>query len=312
MEIITLREYLSGPARQYDPLNDYLFYKVMGEKGSELQLLGFLNAVLGKTGNDRFTSVMILENKTFMPETIGDKSCILDVRALLQSKTMVNVEVQLRNQHNMDRRSLFYWSREYSKSLSAGMNYRELPDVISINIVNFDYPPIRKFHTCYHLREDQHHDHILTNALEIHYLNMVQYRKQGRVKLHEPLNRWLAWLDKGSPPGLIAEVTKMDEAIQTANERMAYITQDEEVARAYWRRQMALADHIGEVEFARDEGKEIGLEKGREIGCADARTSIARNLLEEGSSPEFIQKVTGLDAKTIQGLSADTAPGQCP
>jgi len=147
-----------------DPLNDYLFYKIMGEKGNEKQLLGFLNAVLGKTGYERFTSVEILENKTFTPESLGDKSCTLDVRAILQSKTRVNVEVQLRNQHNMEKRSLFYWSKEYSSSLSAGMDYSQLPNVIAINIVGYNYPPVDKFHTCFHLREDDSHEHILTDA----------------------------------------------------------------------------------------------------------------------------------------------------
>ncbi|MDR2717194.1 MAG: hypothetical protein LBB89_03900 [Treponema sp.] len=42
--------------QRHNPLNDYLFYKIMGEKGDEIQLLGFLNAVLGKTGADCFTS----------------------------------------------------------------------------------------------------------------------------------------------------------------------------------------------------------------------------------------------------------------
>jgi hypothetical protein len=37
----------------------------MGEKGDEEQLLGFLNAVLRRTGKDRLVSVEILENKTF-------------------------------------------------------------------------------------------------------------------------------------------------------------------------------------------------------------------------------------------------------
>ena len=45
--------------QRLNPLNDFLFYKIMGEKGDEVQLLGFINAVLGKTGDDRFTSVEI-------------------------------------------------------------------------------------------------------------------------------------------------------------------------------------------------------------------------------------------------------------
>jgi hypothetical protein len=34
--------------RRYTPMNDYFFYKIMGEKGDEVQLLGFLNAGAAK------------------------------------------------------------------------------------------------------------------------------------------------------------------------------------------------------------------------------------------------------------------------
>jgi predicted transposase/invertase (TIGR01784 family) len=143
------------PAERLNPLNDYLFMKVMGEKGDEEQLLSFLNAVLRRTGKDRLVSVEILENKTFTAEVIGDKSSILDLRAVLEDRTKVNIEVQLRNLGNMDRRSLFYWSREYTKSLEAGQDYLELPNVVAINIVNFEFLPSGDFHTSFHLREDR-------------------------------------------------------------------------------------------------------------------------------------------------------------
>ena len=163
--------------RRFNPLNDFFFYKVMGEKGSEVQLLGFLNAVLGRSEKDPFTSVEILHDKTFTPELIGDKSVTFDIRAVLQGSTRVNVEVQLRNQHNMDKRSLFYWSREYVNSLKAGEDYRDLPNVIAINIIDFDFLPSRNYHTCFRLREDQEREIILTNSLELHFINMVKYRK---------------------------------------------------------------------------------------------------------------------------------------
>jgi predicted transposase/invertase (TIGR01784 family) len=158
-------------------MNDYLFCKIMGEAGSETLLLSFLNAVLGRTGDDRFTSVEILENKTFTPETVGRKSTTFDVRAELRGGTRVNVEVQIRNNHNMDRRSLFHWGREYVKSIEAGKDYRELPDVITITIVDFHFPPLPDYHTCFHLRENKKWDFVLTNSLEIHFMNMVKYRK---------------------------------------------------------------------------------------------------------------------------------------
>ena len=299
-------KYLRSAPLRYDPLNDFLFYKIMGEKGNEKQLLGFLNAVLGKTGEDQFTSVEIIENKTFTPEALGDKSCTLDVRAVLQGKTKINVEVQLRDQRNMNRRSLFYWSKEYSQSLSAGMDYSELPDVITINIVNYNYPPVEEFHTCYHLWEDKNKDYILTNALEIHYINMVQYRKQGRGKLHDPLCRWLSWLDKDTPPEMLAKAAKMDEAIMTAEERMVYVTGDEEAIRAYWRRQMALADRIDELNYARDEGLAQGRSEGREAGhkegCIEKAFEIARKMKNAGRPVSEIEEFTGLSSESIKEL----------
>ncbi|MDR0586872.1 MAG: Rpn family recombination-promoting nuclease/putative transposase [Treponema sp.] len=91
-----------------NPLNDYIFLKIMGEKGDEEQLLAFLNAVLERKGTYAIESVEIIENRTITAEVIGDKTSILDVRARTAAGERVNIEVQLRNLGNMDRRSLFY------------------------------------------------------------------------------------------------------------------------------------------------------------------------------------------------------------
>jgi len=283
------------PQQRLNPLNDYLFYKIMGEKGDEVQLLGFINAVLGKTGTDRFTSVEIIENKSFTPKVIGDKASSLDVRAMLQSKTRVNIEVQIRNQHNMDRRSLFYWSKEYAESLEAGQDYQELLGVIAINIVDFDYPSAKNFHTLFRLREEQERDLVLTDALEIHFINMVKYRKMGKGGIpNDPLSRWLAWLNKSSPPELLAEVVKMDSAIQMADERMVYVTGDKEAIRAYERRQMALSDYNSEINYA--------LEEGMRKGIAKSTLEIARKMKGMGDSIEKIHTITGLSFETIERL----------
>ena len=289
--------------RHYDPLNDYLFYKIMGEKGDEIQLLGFINAVLEKTGKGPFSSVEILEDKSFTPEIIGDKSVTLDVRAVLINGARVNVEVQLRNQHNMDRRSLFYWSKEYSSSLKAGQNYQELPNVIAINIVNYDFPALGEFHCSFHLREDRLRDFILTNALEIHYLNMVQYRKRDRKDmLDDPLYRWLTWFDKNSPPELVAEVVRMDNAIQMADERMVYITGDKEAIRAYERRFKAMCDMTSWQDYAWDVGKAAGKAEGIAEGKVKSMEEIARRLKTRGRPLEEIAEDTGLTLEVVEKL----------
>ncbi|MCL2320437.1 MAG: Rpn family recombination-promoting nuclease/putative transposase, partial [Treponema sp.] len=239
-----------------NPLNDFLFLKVMGEKGNEEQLLGFLNAVLKRTGDDRIKSIEILEDRTFTPDILGNKASILDVRAQTEDGTKVNVEVQLRNLGDMDRRSLFYWSREYSKFLKSGEDYIELPNVIAINIVNFECIPSSGFHACFHLWEDTQRDLMLTDALEIHFVDMVKFRRlrnnitKDKSFLDDPLHRWLTFFDRDSPNDLIEEVVKMDIAIKKAQERTAFVTQDDAAMTEYIRREMALSDWTSGVNHA--------------------------------------------------------------
>jgi predicted transposase/invertase (TIGR01784 family) len=74
----------------------------MGEPGDEEQLLAFLNAVLQKTGRNRIVSVKIEENKVLSAEIIGNKSSVLDLRAVTAEGVKVNIEVQIRNVGNME------------------------------------------------------------------------------------------------------------------------------------------------------------------------------------------------------------------
>jgi predicted transposase/invertase (TIGR01784 family) len=59
----------------------------------------------------------------------------------------------------MEKRTLLYWAREYTGSISAGDDYSELPRVITIDIVNFDNIKIDRFHTVFHIREDTEKDY---------------------------------------------------------------------------------------------------------------------------------------------------------
>jgi len=287
----------------YTPLDNFFFFKVMGEKGDEVQLLGFINAVLHRTGENQFNSVEILENKTFSAKVKGDKTNTLDVRAVLQDSTRTNIEVQVRNKHNnMGKRSLYYWSRKFANSLEEGQDYSELPKVLAINIVDYHFPPVREVHTCFHLREDRHRDYVLTDALEIHFLNMVQYRKQWKGKLDDPLSRWLAWFNMGKGKELAEEAIKMDPAIQAANERMVYVTGDKEEIWAYERYKMALSDYTSEMNYVRDKSMKKGMKKGRAEGRNDEKLEIARKMKEMGDSIEKIQTITGLPTESIEQI----------
>jgi hypothetical protein len=54
-----------------------------------------------------------------------------------------------------------------------------------------------------------------------------------------------------------------------------------------------------EMEALREEAWEYGLEQGLEQGM----TIVARNALAKGSTPEFVQEITGLDMAVIERLT---------
>jgi predicted transposase/invertase (TIGR01784 family) len=244
--------------------------KCFGEKGDEVPLLGLLNAVLQKTGRDGLQSVEIVENKSLSAEVVGDKFSILDVRSVLPDGTKANIEVQLRNvDSNMSRRSLFYWSREYTKGIEAGQDYANLPNVIVINVIDFDFIPLGEVHTSFHLREDSHTYYQLTDALEIHFINMVRFRRLlERDVAHNRFHRWMAFLDKTTDERTIKEIIKMDRAIEQAYATMRHVAQDKDMYRAYQMREMALSDFTSSVNHARREGIAIGEQRGEQRGIA--------------------------------------------
>jgi predicted transposase/invertase (TIGR01784 family) len=286
-----------------NPLNDYMFLKIMGEKGDEEQLCAFLNAVLGRTGKDAIASVEILENTALAAEVIGDKASILDVRAVTAAGERVNVEVQLRNLGNMDRRSLFYWSQEFSRSMEAGQDYRDAPNVIAINIVNYEFiAEAPAFHLSFHIWEDSRRI-LLTDALEIRFIDMVKFRRvKERDIRNDPLQRWLTWLDKSSPEGLVEEAIKMDAAIQKAEEKMAYVTSDKEALRAYQMREMALSDWTSGINHAKEDGIQEGKKEGKQEGKKEGIREVARALKSLGDPFEKIARATGLSVEDIEKL----------
>jgi len=131
-------------------------------------------------------------------------------------------------------------------------------------------------------------ENISTNALEIHFINMVKYRKQRTGKLDNPLCRWLTWFDKSSSPDLIKEVVKMDTAIQTADDRMDHVTKNKEDMWAYTRYMMAECDRTSEINYA--------LNKGRE----EERKMILE-LLNKGTSIDEIKLILS-DKKSINSI----------
>lgn len=51
----------------------------------------------------------------------------------------------------MDKRTIWYWGKLFSEGIKKGEDYENLTKVITINILDFKYISLEKFHTTFHL-----------------------------------------------------------------------------------------------------------------------------------------------------------------
>jgi predicted transposase/invertase (TIGR01784 family) len=293
--IANMDEDIKNNEERLNPLNDYLFMKYMSEKGDEVQLMAFINAVIHKTGRAKITTIRILENRLLSADIIGDKSSILDLRGEMSDGTRVNIEVQLRNAHNMDKRSLFYWSREYVEGIKAGEKYQDLPNVITINILGKGFLPTDEAHSSFHIRDDIHSECVLTDALEMHFIDMAKFRRMKQKDIvHNELHRWLTFFDKDTSNETIKKIIDMDTAIKRADEKIKVVTQDRDTLHAYRMREMAIYDYNSGMKAAREEGITIG-EK-------NAKFAFALTLKHKGFSIEDIVEYSMLTKQEVINL----------
>jgi predicted transposase/invertase (TIGR01784 family) len=157
----------------------------------------------------------------------------------------------------MEKRSLYYWAKKYSRTLNSGEDYSDLSAVVAVNIIGFGYFPVKDYHTSFHLWEDRHKELQLTDVCEIHFLDMVKFRKfhaMGGFNLDDPLNRWMVYFDKNSPQEMIKEVLNMDTTIQQFQEKLERINRDKAMMRIYDQYEKTELDWISSIKGAEKKG----------------------------------------------------------
>ena len=116
-----------------EPTRDLVFKRIFGKVGNEEILKEFLEAILEMP----IDKVELDLDKDMEPEYDEDKKNILDVRAKINGNTNINIEMQIRDNKDMEKRSLYHWSKLYLHELKKGMPYDNLPKTIVIVITKY-------------------------------------------------------------------------------------------------------------------------------------------------------------------------------
>ncbi|MHB1651875.1 MAG: Rpn family recombination-promoting nuclease/putative transposase [Desulfitobacteriaceae bacterium] len=285
---------------------DFAFKLIFGREGQEPVLVAFLNAVLKPAEGKQIRS-LTYTNTELTKANAEDKKATLDIRAEIQDGRHVNIEIQLENEHNMAKRSLFYWAELFSRQMVQKQAYETLKDTITINILNFDYlKETDEFHSEFGILEKKKH-FSLTDALAMHYIEMPKLRRKWRKKEVTPqkdlLVRWLLLLDGNENEEIrkqLEVVAMEDPMIDRALKDWEVASADPQLRELYFDRKKAILD-----EFAAVEASRLNAERARTEGKAEGKARMAQDILcqylevrfsaESQALQEAVRAITDLD-----------------
>ena len=112
------------------PKIDLAFKKIFGVEENKDLLISLINATVSPEDQVRDVTLLNPYNaKSFR----SDK---LDVKAVGETGKIFNIEIQVTDEADYDKRALYYWAKLYTDQLKAAQTYSKLHKAIGIHILN--------------------------------------------------------------------------------------------------------------------------------------------------------------------------------
>ena len=269
---------------------DYVFKRIFGQEENKEALKDFLESILC----EKIYKIEI-KNPEIPKNYYDSKYGVLDLKVTLNNTTVVDVEMQVRNEHNIEQRDTFYLASNYVNELKEGEPYINCKKSIVINIVNFTYYKRNEYHSIARMifeepKEEEKvemgyekEDRYMTEDLEVHIIELPKFKKKN-PKMHTKLEEWL-WLFIGSDEK-VDEASKKNKEIEKIKKKLASMSLSPEERNNYEYRLRAIRDEADAIEFA--------TRKGLEQGQAQKTEEIVSKMLAQKLKEEDIIKFTGI------------------
>ena len=279
------------------PKMDFVFKRIFGNENHPNVLISFLNAVLNPV--DPIQSVE-LKDTTIEKSHLEDKYSRLDVKAVTNKGEHINIEIQLEDEYNMIKRSLYYWSKLYEGQLENRENYQKPSRTICINLLDFNLLNHDKFHSVYRLKDCETNEE-LTDVMELHFIELkkikdVQHAEEVKTKLEA----WLYFINQPDSE-LVQELEKIEVDIKEAKAELIRLSGDRKERQRYEKRRESRLNEISALSYAEEKGIQKGIEQGLEQGAKQEKIEIAKNLLDI-LDDETISLKTGLSIEEVKEI----------
>ena len=273
-----------------DIKNDIAFRKIFGNENKKVILISFLNAILYLDGDNRIQHISI--SNPFQPPILPNyKASILDVRAKDFKGNTFIVEMQVIDVLGMDKRLLYYTSKEYAGQLVSGEKYTELNPVIFIGIFDFKFTKGQAYLSHHAICDVVTQERVIKD-MDFYFIELPKFLKPVK-NLDNITDKWIYFIKEAENIDLVPENVD-DEGLKEAYADANKNTWTKDELDSYDYAAMREQDNRGMIQKA----ELIAEEKGQEKKIIELVIEMHKNGLDD----ELIAKITKIDLIGVQEI----------
>ena len=273
-----------------NPRVDIAFKKIFGTESNKDLLVSLINSIVDE--EDQVVDVTLM-NPYNQKNFKKDKLSILDIKAEGSTGKKFNIEIQITDEADYDKRALYYWAKLYTEQLKESQEYSSLKKVIGIHILNFtSIPEAQKYHNAFHITEKETGLKYY-NELELHTIELKKFGDIGS-KIQNALDMWSAFLTK---PELFVEAElpqSLDASpIKKALKVLKVMSFSDEERRVYEGQLKWLRVEANTLKKFEEKGHKAGDKKGHKRGLKEGEKRGSKKEEKKGKKKKrsLLQKI---------------------
>ena len=234
--------------------------------------------------NIKIESIKIKEEVNIEQLSVDEKGGRLDLQAKLNDGIIVNIELQMKNNYDIEERTTLYSSKISSREAGRGTDYKNIDKIIMINILGYNLLEFEEYISETVIVLDKHRDYEMLKGIKWYFIELPKFRKKN-PDLNNKMDQWMCFIDD-SNKGAVKMAENNNEVLKKARKELKYLTEDEAV-----RRLAELRDKWEMDDFFIKKRAEEKKQK-----------EIAKNLLKMGIDTSKVIEATGLKKEEIEKL----------
>ena len=246
-------------------LDDYIFKRTFTRDDPNGILRDLLESIL----KIKIKNVLVL-NSEIPKDLLDEKASRLDIRAEIDNERIINIEMQVKYQSDIEKRSTLYMSKNISTQIKIAEKYGLLKPSIVINILNFNRYRRNSYHSVAHMKFEKTskeeyvdlgynpEEETATDVLEMHFIELPKFIKKN-PEAKTKLEQWL-WLIAGREDKI--KMSKLDNPeVKKAMKLVEEVLSDPVEREILDAREMARLNYNSEMDYMREKGLNEGRKK---------------------------------------------------